>query len=134
MRKLPPFGPGPGGLSAAYRRKEGVWPSNEVWLFFVFTAVLNVIDQSLCKNRIFRKLKIKPPLYEDILAEIRKQQRSSFEWTTGRERAQKIAEHQKTPSSRGRINNRAPNSPSFSFTFTEHENHSISPYLLATAK
>lgn len=86
--------------------------------------------------KVFRKLKIKPALYEAVLAEVRKQQRTSFTATTGKERAQKLAMDLKSPSSRGN-RSRAPNSPStsFSFSFAEApQEMAISPYLLATAQ
>ena len=86
--------------------------------------------------KIFRKLKVKPALFEEILAEIRKQQRNSFTATTGKDRAHKLALQLKSPSSRGN-RSRAPNSPStsFSFSFAEApQEMAISPFLLATAQ
>merc|ERR1712013_236970 len=86
--------------------------------------------------KVFRKLKMKPALYETVLGEVRKLQRNSFTSPTGKERAHKLALELKSPSSRGN-RSRAPNSPStsFSFSFAEapQEMMAISPYLLATA-
>ena len=60
---------------------------------------------------IFRKLKIKPQLYEDILAEIRISQRNAATNKSSRNRAQHLAKRTPTTGSRSR----APQSPSFSF-------------------
>lgn len=65
--------------------------------------------------KCFRKLKLKPPLYDDILAEIKKHGKTAP--TSGKERAQQIAKQQKSTTPRGYNSSRAPNSPSISFRF-----------------
>merc|ERR1719361_180085 len=67
--------------------------------------------------KCFRNLKVKPRLYHEILAEIKKHGITTP--TTGNERAKRIAKQQKTPSMRGHNSNRAPNSPSISFRFPD---------------
>ena len=63
--------------------------------------------------QIFRKLKIKPNLYNDIMIEIR----ATHHTPSNRERAQKLTKRAKTPSSRTKGNQ----SPSFSFSFSFNE-------------
>merc|ERR1719273_2678792 len=67
--------------------------------------------------KCFRRLKIKPALYEDILGEIKRQGRASP--TTGKDRAKRIAKQHQTPtaSSRGQNASKPPDSPSISFRF-----------------
>ena len=84
---------------------------------------------------IFRKLKIKPQLYEDILTDIRTIQRAAASSGSSKSRAQNLAK--RTPTSRSR----APQTPSFSFSFSNDNYHKmhgissdISPFILATAK
>ena len=83
--------------------------------------------------QIFRKLKIKPQLYEDILTEIRITQRNSANSnSSSRNRAQHLAKRTPTTGSRSR----APQSPSFSFSFSQPTIHNsdVSPFMVATAK
>ena len=60
---------------------------------------------------IFKKLKIKPSLYDDICSELRSSQRSSS--ASGKGRARYLASKQSRPNS-----TRAPVSPSFEFSFS----------------
>merc|ERR1719499_1338645 len=56
--------------------------------------------------KCFRRLNVKPRLYHEILAEIKKHGKATP--TTGKERAKRIAKQSKTPTSRGCNSNRAP--------------------------
>eukprot|EP01083_Nonionella_stella_P313044 1121885_1 len=90
-------------------------------LGLLLTDFLRYSDAKREFNRalvIFRKLKIKSPLYESLVSEIRNAQNQSVNTPSGRERAQYLAKKHQTPSSRSNV--RAPISPSFDFSFSDH--------------
>jgi len=66
--------------------------------------------------KICRKLKMKPPIYDEILADLRMTQRNVG--ASGKERAQFLAH--RTPGSRSR----APQSPTFEFSFSHYSESS----------